>query len=220
VTANRVRELFGEDALNALLYVAEHGCKWRCLTKRFGNWHTIYARMNRWSKSGVLDRVFEKLLREQIVRIRIEALSLDSTSIKVHPDGTGTLKKGPQAIGTSRGGWNTKIHLVAADARTAISFALSPDNVHDARQGPALLEELRPMCKGLPMLMDRAYEDNHTRQLVGTGHGSSGSAQIKSDRAVGIRSRLIQETQRDPEALPQTQSKRTPFASGSVTRQA
>jgi transposase len=79
--------------LNAVLYVAEHGCKWRGLPKRFGNWHTIYTRMNRWSKSGVMDRVFEKLQLEQIVRIRIEAFSLDSTSVKVHPDGTGALKK-------------------------------------------------------------------------------------------------------------------------------
>jgi transposase len=79
--------------LNALLYVAEHGCKWRGLPKRFGKWHTIYTRMNRWSKSGVLDRIFEKLQLEQIVRIKIEAVALDSTSIKVHPDGTGALKK-------------------------------------------------------------------------------------------------------------------------------
>src|SRR5246500_1035482 len=79
--------------LNALLYVAEHGCKWRGLPKRFGNWHTIYTRMNRWSKNGVLDRAFEKLQLEQIVRIRIEAIARDSTSVKVHPDGTGALKK-------------------------------------------------------------------------------------------------------------------------------
>ena len=79
--------------LNAVLYVAEHGCKWRGLPKRFGNWHTIYTRMNRWSKNGSLDRVFEKLQMEQIVRIRIEAFSLDSTTEKVHPDGTGALKK-------------------------------------------------------------------------------------------------------------------------------
>lgn len=79
--------------LNAVLYVAEHGCKWRGLPKRFGNWHTIYTRMNRWSKNGVLDQVFEQLQREQIIRIGIEAVHLDSTSIKVHPDGTGALKK-------------------------------------------------------------------------------------------------------------------------------
>ena len=81
------------EVLNAILYVAEQGCKWRGLPKRFGNWHTIYTRMNRWSKSGVLDRLFEKLQREQMVRVKIEAVSLDSTIVKVHPDGTGALKK-------------------------------------------------------------------------------------------------------------------------------
>ena len=81
------------QVLNAVLYVAEQGCKWRGLPKRFGRWHTIYTRMNRWSKNGVLDQVFEKLQSEQLVRIKIEAFALDSTSIKVHPDGTGALKK-------------------------------------------------------------------------------------------------------------------------------
>jgi transposase len=81
------------NMLNALLYVAENGCKWRALPKHFGNWHSIYVRLNRWAKNGVLDRVFEKLQLEQIVRIKIEAFSLDSTVVKVHPDGTGALKK-------------------------------------------------------------------------------------------------------------------------------
>ena len=98
--------------LNAILYVAEHGCKWRGLPPRFGNWHTLYTRMNRWSKSGVLDRVFEQLQRSQLVRIRIEAVSLDSTMVKVHPDGTGALKKtvpkpsvSPEADGPQRFIW-------------------------------------------------------------------------------------------------------------------
>ena len=79
--------------MNAILYVAEPGCKRRGLPKRFGNWHTIYTRMNRWSNNGVLDAVFEKLQREQLVRIRVEAVSMDSTIVKVHPDGTGASKK-------------------------------------------------------------------------------------------------------------------------------
>ena len=104
------------QVLNAILYVTEHGCKWRGLPTRFGNWHTIYTRMNRWAKAGVLDRVFTVLQEQQIIRIKIEAMSVDSTIVKVHPDGTGATKKGPQAIGKSRGGWTTKIHMVAADA--------------------------------------------------------------------------------------------------------
>ena len=81
------------QVINAILHVAEHGCKWRGLPKRLGNWHTIYTRMNRWSKAGVLDRVFTRLQQEQIIAIKLEAVSLDSTIIKVHPDGTGALKK-------------------------------------------------------------------------------------------------------------------------------
>jgi transposase len=81
------------NVINAILFVAEKGCKWRALPKRFGNWHTIYTRMNRWAKAGVLDRLFAELQREQLIRIKIEAVSLDSTIVKVHPDGTGALKK-------------------------------------------------------------------------------------------------------------------------------
>ena len=79
--------------LNAILYVVENGCKCRGLPKRFGNWHTIYMRMNRWAKNGVLDSVFDALQRGNIIQIRVEAVSLDSTIVKVHPDGTGALKK-------------------------------------------------------------------------------------------------------------------------------
>ena len=81
------------DVIDAVLYVTENGCKWRALPKRFGNWHTIYTRMNRWAKAGVLDRLFEELQHQQLIRVRIEAVSLDSTIVKVHPDGTGALKK-------------------------------------------------------------------------------------------------------------------------------
>jgi transposase len=90
------------QAVNAILYVAEQGCKWRGLPKRFGNWHTIYTRMNRWSKNGVLDRVFAQLQHDQIVRIKIEAVALDSTAVKVHPDGTEALKKTARKPSASR----------------------------------------------------------------------------------------------------------------------
>jgi hypothetical protein len=32
-------------------------------------------------------------VNQQLVRIRIEAVGMDSTIVKVHPDGTGALKK-------------------------------------------------------------------------------------------------------------------------------
>ena len=72
------------QGLNAALYVAEHGCKWRGLPRRFGNWHTIYTRMNRWSKSGPWTVSLRNCDWSRSC-IRIEAISLDSTSVKVHP---------------------------------------------------------------------------------------------------------------------------------------
>ena len=75
-------------------------------------------------------------------------------------------KNGPQAIGKSRGGWNTKIHLLAADARTAVTFSLSPGQAHDAPEGRELLRRLGAPNRPLHLLMGRAYEGNETRQLA------------------------------------------------------
>ncbi len=74
-------------------------------------------------------------------------------------------KNSPQAIGKSRGGWTTKIHLVAANARTAVTFALSPGQAGDGPEGRAMLKRLGPP-RPLHLLMDRAYEGNETRQLA------------------------------------------------------
>jgi len=152
--------------INALLYVVEHGCKWRGLPKHFGSWHTIYTRMNRWSKAGVLDRVFARLQAEQILAVRIECVSLDSTTIKVHPDGTGALKNGPQSIGRSRGGCTTKIHLVAANARCALMLKLSPGQAGDAPHGRELLRAGGQAPPGCQLLMDCAYEGDETTALA------------------------------------------------------
>ena len=99
---------------------------------------------------------------------------MDSTTVKVHPDATGALKKrGPQAIGRSRGGLTTKIHMVAADARTAIIYAISPGQDHDAPNGRKLLKRLGPRHKKpegeqlkLFLVADRAYEGDKTRQAA------------------------------------------------------
>jgi transposase len=81
------------QVVNAILYVAANGCKWRALPSHYGPWHSVYMRMSRWAKAGVLDVMFEQLQRQGLMNVRIEALSLDSTIVKVHPDGTGALKK-------------------------------------------------------------------------------------------------------------------------------
>jgi transposase len=79
--------------LNALLYITENGCKWRALPERFGKWNTVYRRLNRWAKKGIIQKLFEKMQKEQILSIEVDFMAIDSTSAKVHPDAAGAEKK-------------------------------------------------------------------------------------------------------------------------------
>jgi transposase len=56
--------------------------------------------------------------------------------------------------------------MVAANARTAITFALSPGQASDAVEGRQLLGGIGPLPAPLYLLMDRAYEDDKTLQLA------------------------------------------------------
>ena len=56
--------------------------------------------------------------------------------------------------------------MVAADARTAVTFSLSPGQAHDAPEGRKLLNRLGQQSAKVALIMDRAYEGNETRQLA------------------------------------------------------
>jgi len=79
--------------LQALQYVAANGCRWRAMPKEFGKWYTIYQRFRRWIDLGVFNRIEEELQSQAIDIKGIKALALDSTYVKVHPDGTGAPQK-------------------------------------------------------------------------------------------------------------------------------
>ena len=145
------------DFINAVLYVLENGCKRRALPEWFGKWQTVYARFRRWSRSGVLERLFAALRELHTPGGDAVCFGLDSASVKVHPDGTVARKtNGPQSIGKSRGGWYAKIHMVSASDRQAMIFCLSGGQANDAPEGRALPESWADPVAGAPLAMDRA----------------------------------------------------------------
>ena len=98
------------EVLNTLLYVLENGCKWRSIGT---NWHTIYTRVNRWAKNKTLEKIFIYLQKIGVIYIDVRIYSLDSTCVKVHPDGHGAIKKGAnnqsekqKAVGTQKFIWS------------------------------------------------------------------------------------------------------------------
>ena len=74
-------------------------------------------------------------------------------------------KHGQQSIGKSKGGWNTKLHVVSANDKIIVEMHLSGGNCHDAPQGRVSIEQIGNRYSGVPVLMDRAYEGDKTREL-------------------------------------------------------
>ena len=64
--------------LNGILYILKHGCLWRSLPTCYGRWNTVFERLRD---------------RGLVISDTEMAMMLDSTSVKVHADGTGSLKK-------------------------------------------------------------------------------------------------------------------------------
>jgi transposase len=93
--------------VNAVLWVVRTGCPWRDLPAEFGNWYTVYQRFSRWARAGVIERLFAGLQEERIIAVAVDVLALDSTSVKVHPDGHGAPKGGAPSPSANRVGGGT-----------------------------------------------------------------------------------------------------------------
>jgi hypothetical protein len=61
--------------------------------------------LNRWSKNGTLERIFEAMQNEGIISIETKVICLDGTMVKEHPDASGALKKtANKALGVQKAG--------------------------------------------------------------------------------------------------------------------
>jgi transposase len=78
--------------IDAILWIAKTGAPWRDLPEYFGNWNSVWRRLDRWAKKGVWQRVFEALQDPDL-----EWVILDSTSIRAHPHAAGAKKKATAA---------------------------------------------------------------------------------------------------------------------------
>jgi len=79
---------------------------------------------------------------------------------------TARKKNGEQATGKTRGGWNTKIHVLADGDTVIAGFLLTGGNDPDAAAGRLLLETLDPREITADMVMARAYSDDWTRMTA------------------------------------------------------
>lgn len=197
--------------INAVLYVMENGCRWYALPKRFVNWSAVHAWFRRWSRSGVLEHLFAALREQQAVGEGADCFGLDSTGVKVHPDGTGAREtNGPQSIGKSRGGRYAKIHMVLASDRQAMIFACPAGRPTTRPKARVSLESSDKPVANVPLAMDRAYEGKPESQM-GLRQGSVQAAErgrtaVPKTQGLPAHLHAVREARRDASRLPKLRS--------------
>ena len=88
------REVDLREVLNAVLYRADNGMKWRALPSDFPAWQTVYGYFRLWVKIGI----WEQINAELVQQVREDAgrepqpslVIMDSQSVKLGQKGGGT----------------------------------------------------------------------------------------------------------------------------------
>ncbi|WP_066338634.1 IS5 family transposase [Azohydromonas lata] len=171
--------------LDAMFYRLCTGTPWRDLPCRFGPWQSVYWRWRQWSKCGLWDRVLQTLQGwlEACGAIDWTLMCIDGTNVRAHraaagaKDTTACGEPADHALGRSRGGWGTKVHLVTDGAGLALVAALTPGQAGEAPQATALLERIR-VCRPTGTVRqrperlagDKAYSHRHIRTWLRRRH--------------------------------------------------
>ncbi|HDS0960209.1 MULTISPECIES: IS5 family transposase [Pseudomonas] len=159
--------------LDGVLWVLCSGAAWRDMPDRLGPWSTVYQRFRGWRNQGTFDQMLNRLhlrLNEQGL-IDLQTWMIDSTAVRATRASSGAGKKGADepadhALGRSRGGLTTKIHMLCDANGTPLRFLLSGSQASDISYAQPLLDEVsipsnqrgrpRKRCKWL--LADKGYD--------------------------------------------------------------
>jgi transposase len=145
--------------VEGMLYRMRVGCPWRDLPAEFGCWNSIYQQFNRWSLKNKLMKIFKALVQEP----DLEWEFIDGSIVRAHQHSTGACSTENEAIGKSRGGNTTKIHMAVDSYGLPIEFQLTGGEVHDAKAAPELILKLP---KSAYVIADKGYDSEEIREQI------------------------------------------------------
>jgi len=164
--------------IEAILWILRPGAPWRDLPVYFGSWQSVYDRFRAWTKNGLWTAILRgpsKAGRDD------EYLMIDSSAMRVHAHGSNPVGgQMTQAMGRSRAGLSTQVHMACDALGYALGFILTGANVSDFDQAkPLLRRHLRPNAHAM---MDKGYDSDAIREYVIELGGTAGIA-VKQNRS-------------------------------------
>jgi transposase len=150
--------------LEALHYFAVHNITWRALPAEFGRWNSVWKRFWRLSRTGVFEAFFQALARLSPTAHLVQMF--DSTAVRAHVSAAGA-KGGQrgQALGRSRGGFSTKIHLKTDFEGLPLDFHLTGGEASDSRQFETLLG-IGPDATPRAVMTDKGSDARSNREAA------------------------------------------------------
>ena len=145
--------------VEGMLYRMRTGCPWRDLPKAFGNWNKVYKRFNAWSAAGKWLKVFKVL----VVEPDLEWAFIDGSYAKAHQHSAGAASGNDEAIGKSRAGNTSKIHLVVDAYGLPIEVEITGGQVNDCTQAHSLIAKLPAVGT---IVADKGYDREKIREQV------------------------------------------------------
>ena len=166
------------QVIDGILWVLRTGCIWADVPSEFGKSKTLYNRFWRWTREGLWDRVFNALIRHRdaMGQVNRSLWCVDSSVIRAHRVASGA-RKGKldseenarkNALGRSRGGYSTKIHIATDQKGLPLAITATPGQAGETPEFQKLFDRIpfslyRRKQRPRALAGDRAYSAHATR---------------------------------------------------------
>ncbi|MFI5831502.1 IS5 family transposase [Streptomyces sp. NPDC051578] len=166
--------------LEAIAWKYRTNSPWRDLPDELGSYQTAHKRLIRWAVDGTWEQILTAVLAAADAVDDIGwTVSVDSTVVRAHQHAAGAPQKGAadrnepadHALGRSRGGLSTKIHVVADGFARPLGLAVTAGQAGDAPAFETVMARIRvprtgpgrPRTRPTMVLADRAYSSRAIR---------------------------------------------------------